>query len=139
MRKFIVAVIILVLVIAGWVYYYQQKGVSTRFLEVPVQFTAYAYSIDGLEVAPFYQDPQRTLGGKRITKKIPDDLFQPSVNVKEKLFVLDQVEVRTDPSTIVRFYLVKTGEELFGYIPDYRLAEKDGTPLASPSRRGAKY
>ena len=139
MWKFVVGVVILGLVIAGWFFYSQQKSVSAKFLDLPVQFTAYIHSIDSLEVAPLYQDPQRTLEGERVTKRIPDELFQPSVSVKEKVSVVDEVEVHTGPSTVIRFYLVKTGEERFGYIPIYRLAEKDGAPLASPPHRGKKY
>ncbi len=135
----ILVIIILIALFVGGLIYYKTREREFHFLDLPVLFTAYAHSIDNLTVVPLYQDPQRKIEHKRRTKKIPDEYFQSTVGAGEKLSIVGSVEVYPEPAFTILFYLVKTRSGHFGYIPNYRLAEKDGKPLATPPRRAEIY
>ena len=132
-RVFIVLVILAV-VVAGSYFYYRHRRVEARFLQMPVLFTAHAYSIDGLHVVPLYKDARRYKERMKKKNRVPERLYQSSVEEGEKLYVLDSINIMPRPGVTLKFYLVKTRRGGMGYIPDYFLAEKDGTPLAKPPR-----
>ena len=137
-KYYIVFIIIVAVVVITVVRNLRVKSIEDDFLKRPVQFSAYAHSIDGLNVISLYQDPGKSIEGRYGGHKVPDNLFQPSVRVKERLGVLDSITV-LGPSGETRFFLVKTDDALFGYIPHYRLENADEKQLGPPPVRGENY
>jgi|GEM_PF-1594679 len=137
-KYYIVFIIIVAVVVITVVRHLKVKSIEDDFLKRPVQFTAYAHSIDGLEVVALYQDPEKTIEGRYGGHNVPDNLFQNSVRVKERLGVLDAITV-LGASGEIKFFLVKTDDALFGYIPQYRLEDGSGNPLEAPPAKGEKY
>ena len=137
-KYYIVFIIIVAVVVTTVVRYLKVRSIEDDFLKRPVQFSAYAHSIDGLSVISLYQDPEKSVEGRYGGHKVPDNLFQSSVNVKDRLGVLDSITVLV-PSGEIRFFLVKTDDALFGYIPQYRLEDGSGDPLGLPPTRGENY
>jgi len=139
MLKFIIIIIILGLLAGVFYFLYQQKQEKFSLYDLPVLFSAYAHSIDGLSVVPLCQDPEKIVEETKVSKAIPDDFFQKSVAAKEELYILGSKETRTLTGDPYQFYLVRTKTEKFGYIPIYRLEEKDGKPFASLPTKGPVF
>jgi hypothetical protein len=137
-KYYIVFIIIVAVVVITVVRNLRVKSIEDGFLKLPVQFSAYARSIDGLNVISLYQDPEKTIEGRYGGHKVPDNLFQSSVRVKERLGILDSITV-LGPRGEIRFFLVKTEDILFGYIPQYRLEDADEKQLGPPPARGENY
>jgi hypothetical protein len=137
-KYYIVFIIIVAVVVVTVVRNLRVKSIEDDFLKRPVQFSAYAHSIDGLGVISLYQDPEKVVEGRYGGHKVPDKLFQTSVRVKERLGVLDSITV-LGASGEIRFFLVKTEDALFGYIPQYRLEDGSGNPLEPPPAKGENY
>jgi hypothetical protein len=137
-KYYIVFIVIVAVVVVTVVRNLKVKSIEDDFLKRQVQFSAYAHSIDGLDVIPLYQDPEKTVEERYGGHKIPDSLFQTSVRVKERLGVLDSITV-LGASGEIRFFLVKTEDALFGYIPQYRLEDGSGKPLEPPPAKGENY
>lgn len=137
-KYYVVFIIIVAVVVITVVRNLNVKSIEDDFLKRPVQFSAYAHSIDGLSVISLYQDPEKSIEGRYGGHKVPDKLYKTSVNVKERLGVLDSITVLV-PSGETRFFLVKTDDALFGYLPLYRLEDGSGNPLESPPAKGETY
>jgi hypothetical protein len=138
-KKWIVIIFLISLIGFAIIFYFQRKEIDTDFLDKPVILTVYAYSIDGLGVVPAYQDPERLVVEKRNTKRIPDELFQRFLREKEKIMVVDSIEVFTERDNLIQFYLVKTGDGKYAYIPNYRVVGGEGKPLGIPPQKGTRY
>ena len=140
MIKIILTIIVLSLLAGGLYYYYQQKKEQYSLYDRRVLFSAYARSLDGLTVVLLIQDPEKIVEEKKVSNfAIPNDFFQKTVAAREELYVIGSRDFRTPASDLYQLYMVKTREEKFGYIPNYRLEEKNGTPFALPPRKGPVF
>lgn len=138
-KKWLFIIFLLGLIGFAVIFYFQQREIDIDFLDKPVILTVYAYSLDGLGVVPAYQDPERLVVEKRNTKRIPDELFKRFLREKEKIMVVDSMEIFTERDNLIQFYLVKTAEGKYAYIPNYRVAGGEGKPLGIPPLKGIRY
>jgi len=134
--KFIIIIVVLAVVAGALYYYYQAKEEKFSLYDRRVLFKAYAHSLDGLPVVALYQDPEMFVEDKKVAKGIPDDFFQKSVADKEELYIIGSMEIMALTGETYLFYLAKTEGGKFGYIPNYRLGEKDGKPFAPVPPKG---